>query len=278
MKLRGSRLAVHAVALVGVLASPACKDDAKTDDSGAAQPDAPAPAPSSEDAFLAELAPLPDNAEAIELHYEIRGPALRGEMVVTVAAGGKRREQWELRAETGETELRTAGLTVINPEHRWVGTDGAGGELHQNHLAGLARAYLALEPDARAKVAESIRAWHRMLAEQRERDGGERDELLGVSCLRTRIAGQNVCMWEETGLLLRYEGSAFTIEATEIDRSPTLEPGAFVLPPEARTLEPKPGETPNYAGILDEIAEGSYGSVSLLVLGGDAVPALRVPQ
>jgi hypothetical protein len=245
---------------------------------------APTPLPRSEAEFLAELAPLPDGLSALRVQYEITqitGSALTGEMTITLAAGGNRRERWELRAGTGAepdtTGLGTTGLRIVTPDLVWSANEGAPGELTQNHLGALARAYLQLPEDVRAPVVESIRAWHRMLAEQRARDDSATAEVLGVTCLQTRIAAQNVCMWEETGLLLRYEGSAFRIEATQIDRAPKLEVDVFTLPPEAKAAAPVAAATQDYAQILQDIAGGSYGSVSALLFAADALPALRMP-
>ncbi|PRQ01334.1 hypothetical protein [Enhygromyxa salina] len=239
-----------------------------------------APIPATEAEFLAELVPLPEGAEAIEVEYTITGPALTGTMTTQITAGGQRRDQWELVSTLGDTQLRAAGVTIVNARQIWTANEGHPGELSDNHLAELARAYLRLDPPARAPVMESIRAWHQLLAEQRKAaGGGDRTELLGVSCLETRIAAQNVCMWEETGLLLRYEGSAFTIEATKIDRQPKLAPDAFTLPPEAAgATRAEPQRDYDYDEILTEIAAGSYGNVSLLVVGSKSIPSLRLPD
>jgi hypothetical protein len=237
-----------------------------------------APIPASEAEFLAELVPLPDGADAIQVKYAITGPALTGTMTTSITAGGQRRDQWELLSTLGDTQLRAAGVTIVNTTKIWTANEGQPGEVTDNHLAELARAYMRLDPAARAPVVESIRAWHQLLAEQREAAGGARAQLLGVSCLETRVAAQNVCMWEQTGLLLRYEGSAFTIEAVEIDRNPKLAADAFALPPQAAQAErPAQPSQHDYGQILAEIAAGSYGNVSLLVVGSKSIPSLRLP-
>src|SRR5262245_55387780 len=90
------------VLAVGLFA--ACKggDGPAADAAPATQrEDRTAAVPKTEAGFLAELAPLPDGVSAIEVRYritQITGSALSGEMTVVVAAGGNRREQWELRA------------------------------------------------------------------------------------------------------------------------------------------------------------------------------------
>ena len=103
-------------------------------------------------------------------------------------------------------------------------------------------------------------------------------------CLQTRIAAQNICLWEETGLMLRYEGSAFRIEAVNIDRAPKLAPDTFTLPREAgeaveaTNADPAAGAEPNYEQVLRDIAGGSYGGVSALLLAPDALPNLFAPE
>jgi hypothetical protein len=271
-------VAAAGLALLGCKSSEQGGSEAGAAKAEAGEVEAAAPIPTTEAGFLAELVPLPEGAEAIAVEYEITGPALVGEMTTTITAGGKRRDDWELRSTTSDTTLRAAGSTIVNPSRIWTASEGSGGELRQNPLAELAAAYMRLEPEARAGVVESIRAWHRLLAEQRERERGRRAEVLGVSCLQTRIAAQNVCMWEETGLLLRYEGSAFTIEAKKIDRDPKLEAGVFELPPEAAELEVTPVAEQDYDQILQDIAAGSYGSVSALVLGSRGLPSLSLPK
>lgn len=262
--------------------SPASKSDEASTDAG--KPNATAPILATEAEFLAELVPLPDGADAIQVDYTITGPALIGTMTTLITAGGQRRDQWELLSTLGDTQLRAAGVTIVNAAQIWTANEGHPGEVSDNHLAELARAYMRLEPAARAPVASSIRAWHQLLAEQRKTVSGDRAELLGVSCLQTRVAAQNVCMWEQTGLLLRYEGSAFTIEATQINREAKPAADAFTLPPEAANAERAgsgsgSGEPPkyNYDQILAEIAAGSYGNVSLLVVGSKSIPSLRLP-
>ena len=53
---------------------------------------------------------------------------------------------------------------------------------------------------------------------------------------------------------------------------------AFALPAAARSAKPQAGDTPDYQQVLQDIAAGSYGSVSALVLGVDVLPALSVPS
>lgn len=238
---------------------------------------AAAPLPTNEAEFLAELMPLPDGAEAIEISYAVTGPALEGELTILVREGGYKREHWELRTTGGDVGLRSAGLSIVNPEQIWSAPEGQPGELRPNLLGALARAWLALDESQRVAVAQAIRDWHALLARRRAEVPGDRGEVLGVACLRTRVAAQNLCMWEEAGLFLRYEGSAFSIEATQIDRSPKVPTDAFVLPPEARDATRIEAETVDFGVALAEAAKGNFAELVLLVSRTRGLPKLERP-
>lgn len=236
--------------------------------------------PDTVEGFLAELAPLPGAAQAVRIDYRVSGPALSGELHTLLAPGGLRHDRWELRTSAGDSFLTASGTSIISATQLWTGSDGEPGELRPNTLAGLGKAYLARDEDTRAKIIASIRAWHSTLAEQRERAGGEQDEIAQTPCLRTRIAAQNVCMWEEAGVMLAFEGSAFTIEATKVDREATLETDSFALPPlaaRATKVEDDEHSAAAYEPILDELAAGSHAKVALLVYANLGLPKLELP-
>ena len=58
-----------------------------------------------------------------------------------------------------------------------------------------------------------------------------RDTIEGQSCLETRVAGHDLCIWEETGLPLRYQGLTFSVVAREITVDAPVHAGTFALPP-----------------------------------------------
>lgn len=270
---RASSLLVLGLALIG------CKSEQreKPDQTQLAAP-APAPLPQTEAEFLAELMPLPGDAEAIEVRYAVTGPALEGELTILIGEGGYKREQWELRTIGGDATLRSAGTTIINPEQIWSAPEGQPGELRTNLLGALAGAWTKLDEQKRTAVAEAVRDWHALLRERRAEVPGDQGQILGVSCLQTRIAAQNLCMWEQVGLFLRYEGSAFTIEATQIDRAPELPADAFVLPPQARDAARVEPETIDFTAALDQAASGNFAELFLLVSRTQALPKLEQPQ
>jgi hypothetical protein len=237
-----------------------------------------APLPSDEAEFLAELIPLPGGAEAIEISYAVTGPALEGEMTILITEGGNKRERWELRTTGANTQLRSAGLGIVNAEQIWHAPEGQPGELRQNQLAALARTWSALPDAKRAAVVTAIRDWQTMLDGRRAEVPGDQGEILGVPCLQTRIAAQNLCMWEAVGLFLRYEGAAFTIEATQINRAPEVAKDAFELPPEAASATKIEAPTIDFAAALEHAAEGNFAELFLLVSQTRALPKLARPS
>jgi hypothetical protein len=257
-----------------------CKPESpeqKTGTSAAVEPTPePASLPETEAEFLAELMPLPGNAKAISITYAVAGPALEGEMTISIREGGYKREQWELRT-IGNESLRSAGLSISTPEHIWHAAEGQPGELQTNMLAGLARAWAARDELERAAISKAVRDWHALLQARRAEVPGDQGQILGVACLQTRIAAQNLCMWEEVGLFLRYEGSAFTIEATNIDRAPELPAEAFVLPPEARDAARVETKAIDFGAVLDETIHGNFAELLLLVSRVQALPKLAAP-
>lgn len=239
----------------------------------------PAPVPDDVEGFLAELAPLPNGAKAIQIDYEVSGPALSGELHTTLGPGGQRRDRWQLRSTAGDEFLTIAGTSVVNTTQLWIGSDGEPGELRPNVLVELGKAYLARSAEQRAKIIASIRSWHETLAAQRERNSGELDTVAGVACLRTRIAAQNVCMWEQANAMLAYEGAAFSIEATKIDDQVEPEANSFELPPLAiRAEQVEATGTQDFEGILDELAAGSHAKVALLLYANLGMPAMQMPR
>lgn len=239
------------------------------------------PGPSDEAGVLALLAPLPvaDDPESpaatLELRYRISGPDnLAGELVALHKAGGYRSERWTMHGDAG---LELAGRTIATPSVQWTTVGEQAGERRERPLAALANAYLALAPERRAAALANLRAWRAELAKSRVEQPGEGETLEGERCVTMRIAAQDLCLWEETGLLLRYEGAAFSLVVTAIERGPTLPADAFVLP--AIAADAKRLETPKVdaAALIEGLADGK---VAPLVeqLAGVQMPALAGPD
>ncbi|MCA9652745.1 MAG: hypothetical protein H6712_30710 [Myxococcales bacterium] len=190
---------------------------------------ADAPLPADREAILRELAPLP--SASLLVVYEVEGPGgLSGSLEVLARPGGLRRENWTLQVPLGaEGERRLAGSTIQTPEGIWV--EGSPPEsITPSPLGALADAYLELEPESRRAFVERIRALQATLAEAREHDEGPTEQILGVPCHVTRVAAIEMCLWEATGLPLRYEGEGLRLRALNVDANASLGDGAFALP------------------------------------------------
>jgi hypothetical protein len=286
--LTGRLRGVAGLAVVLVLAG--CKPDAPESSQASEGRSGPAaaPLPKTEADFLAELLPLPTESGAIEIRYAVTGPALEGELTMLVREGGYKRETWELRTTGTPTPLRSTGLTVVNPEHIWTkaSVDGPApseaapskqsppGQLRSYSLGALARAWAALDSEQRDAVAKAIRDWHGLLDKRRAEVPGDQTRILDVACLQTRVAAQNLCLWEQAGVFLRYEGSAFTIEAEAIDRDPAIPTDAFTLPPEAKSATPTPAAPVDFGRALEQAAAGDFGELFMLTAQIQALPEM----
>ncbi len=249
-----------------------------------AEPAEPGRAPSNADELLVRLHPLPGGDEAIELRYRISGTYASGSFVIALQEGGYRHERWEIvwAGADPDEPFVSKGTTIVTPSQTWTGLDGQPGERSDNPEAGLAAAWTTLEDrDRKAAVVAAIDEWHAVLAEQRAANPGERATIEGIDCLQTRIAAQNLCMWEEAGVFLRYEGALLTIELEHIDRAPKgIDAARFVLPPRAdgaRKLETRlvdaDGRSLDPELLLSELADGNYA-----VIAGLSAPRLGLEQ
>ncbi|NVB37917.1 hypothetical protein G6O69_08725 [Pseudenhygromyxa sp. WMMC2535] len=269
---------VTALVAAPVLGCKDGKDDAKAEQASTEASEAPLPEDA--EAFLAELSPLPAGATGLEIRYEVRGSLAEGELTIQQAPGGYRREDWTIRwaSEDPGHPVVNEGTTIITPRAVWTAQKGEPGELGERDFGALADAWLALDEAPRRAVVEAIREWHALLTEQRAAHPGERDAVLEVSCLQTRMAAQNLCLWEEAGLFLRYEGAAFEIVATSIEREAKLEPSRFEIPASARAeAETVELEGLKVDAILSALGEGSYEMMTGLLTPRVQLAALEAP-
>ncbi len=237
-----------------------------------------APESLSAEQFLAELAPLP--SPALVVVYRMEGPSgLRGTLEVMARPGGFRRENWTVQVPTGEaagsTLAEVRGTAIQTPARAWTGLEGTAGRVFDAPIAGLGDAYLALPADRRAAVVDRLREWQDGLRRAREEHPGRLDVVAGQPCLQTRIAGQNLCVWEEAGLPLRYSGSEFSLVATHIDLDPGLSPNAFLLPPEAAEAEVCPTDGRfrlEPSATLQLVAEGELAPLAAVLSPGIRLP------
>lgn len=263
----------------------ACKGGAEPTPDGSARP-APtaeplaAPIPRDRGGFLRELAPLPHGAVLVV--YRLTGPGdLRGTLELIVKRGGLRRENWTVQIPVPGREPQSRRGTVIQtPDlvYSQVPTGAQGDEvaetLGRSPVGPLADAYAALDAARQDRVVAALRAWHRDLAGARGEHPGETRTIAGRACLWTRVAAQSLCIWEEAGVPLYYEGGAFTVEAIRIDVNPQLAADAFEVATGDRAPSPVPTELaidPTQA--LTKLEVGKYGAIALALAPGFRPPA-----
>lgn len=230
--------------------------------------------PTTREGFLEALLPVPGGAVVVV--YEVSGPAgLAGSLELIVAAGGKRRENWALTLPLADgTPGRLRGTTIQTPDRVWTEADGAAGRALTLDLGALADAYVNATPEVRSAAFDSLLSWRRDVTIARAEHPGETRQVLGETCLWQRVAAQTLCVWEATGIPLRYEGPAFTVEAVRIDREPELSEDAFELSPEARAAEAAPpaGTRIDPRRNLEQLARGDYTGLALLLQPGFRPP------
>ncbi len=223
--------------------------------------------PTTAEGFLAEVSPLP--ASAVRVVYDVNGPTgLTGSLEVIVGRGGLRRENWSLTVEVDGEPAAFAGSTVQTP--RAIFSEGPQGEsISPVGLGQLADAYVAADSATRARAVASLRRLHASVAVADFESAPQTDELLGITCRRMRLASQDLCMWDATGLPLRYTGDTFALHAVRIELDPELTERAFQI----ATPAPRPDDGFDAKAALQALADGSYG-----VLGPWLHPGLRFPD
>lgn len=223
--------------------------------------------PTGRDAFLRELLPL--DHDTLHATYDVRGPSgIDGRLEVFVKPGGFRREQWSLavRLEPGQAKA-VHGATIRTPEWQW--TDAVSGMPVLTHepIAALADVYASLPASEQTHVVARIREWHHAVQHGRAAHPGERDTVLGRSCLVTHVNRHRVCVWEETGLVLSYRSDAFTVEAREIVVDAPIDPALFEIPPGDR-LPPADAEAEDPRVLLERFAAGDFAVMARVLQPG----------
>ena len=191
--------------------------------------------PETEDDFLRTLMPLPGGD--VRITYCVSGPAgMQGTLVATARAGGYRHESWSVEvplppiAEEPAGLRRVEGSRVGTPDLIWSDAVAGAPVVRRRSLGALAEAFVDLEPGLQSLVMFRVRGWRDDLAEARDRYPGVTDEVQGQTCLVTTVASHRVCVWEETGLPLSYEGDAFHVRATAIESGIRVDERLFEIP------------------------------------------------
>jgi hypothetical protein len=131
----------------------------------------------------------------------------------------------------------------------------------------LADAYLALDDSERLAVIEPLRRLRSTLAQARADEPGSEEQILDVPCHVTRVATTELCLWEATGLPLRYDSAGLRLRALNIDTDVDIGARAFEVP-----FEPAPVPGFDAAGALRRLARGDLGELVPLLH-----PGLRLP-
>lgn len=221
--------------------------------------------PQTRDEFLDVLAPLP--ADGVRVDYEVQGPGgLTGVLQITMQPGGRRLERWvlELPLADGQTR-RIEDSATQTADYIWTG-QGDTLEVDRAPLGALADAYLALPDDERREVVDSLRDFRLRVDDARTHAPGPAREILGIACLSTRLAAQELCVWEQTGLPLDYRGNAFSLRATAIDLSPQVSAKTFAVPTEVQRSAPGPDLDPGES--LRRLARRDYAELGPLLHPG----------
>lgn len=225
------------------------------------------PLPDSAESFLRQLAPLP--FEAVRVHYDVTGPAgMTGDLTVIARPGGLRREDWRLEVPVPEHDpIVIGGSMIATASAQWTDAVQGAPVVHSVPLRALAEAYLELQPELRALVMFRIGQWHDALEKGRSEHPGTRERVLGQPCLQTSVASHRVCVWEQTGLPLTYEGEAFQVRARAIDIDPTIDPSRFTIPPGAKD-PPEAGRPLDAEAGIARLAGGDFAELAVWLQPG----------
>ena len=221
-------------------------------------------------AILRELAPLP--SEALLVVYEVEGPGgVTGSLEVLARPGGLRRENWTIHVPLGEEGSRQLdGFTVQTPEGVWI--EGSDAAPTPSPLGALAEAWLALPESSQRAVVEELRAHRAALAQARAAEAEAPEQILGVPCHVTRVATIEMCLWEATGLPLRYASDGLRLRVIHIEEHANIGEHAFDPPPSAHTKPTTAVAGLDATAALRRAAEGD-----LAELAPWLHPGLRLP-
>lgn len=225
--------------------------------------------PADREAILRELSPL--TTEALAVVYAVEGPAgVVGSLEVLARPGGYRRENWTVQVPLGaEGTRQLMGSTIQTPDGVWI-VGSAPTEFLPSPLGTLADAYLGLAEDERRLVVERLRARRELLDRGRAEDPSVPERILDVPCHVTRVATIELCLWEATGLPLRYDSGGLRLRAIRIDDQAGIGEQAFELP----FTPPKDGvEGFDAVAALRRMAEGNVAEVAPYLH-----PGLRLPS
>ena len=225
----------------------------------------PATVPTTRDDFLRLLSPLP--SEALVIVYSVEGPAgMRGTAELIARHGGYERQNWVV--DVGEARIE--GSNIRTPDMQW--SQGVEGTAIRSPviLGRLADAFEEASSDVKADVVAAVQGFHAALDRGRSARPGPQREVAGETCLVTKVALSELCVWEPAGLPLSYRSDAFVVEATHIDRSPDIGETAFVVPP--GQWRPEDAEAFDARAALQQLARGEVAELTRWLQ-----PSLQLP-
>lgn len=222
--------------------------------------------PDTEQAFLEALAPMA--LQGVGIDYEVTGPAgMHGTLRIVARPGGYRHERWELTLPGVDEGIDVNGSMVVTPEASWTDAVQGAALVHPLPLRALARAYLELPPELQTLVMYQIRQWHDALAQARREHPGSIDRILGRPCLQTEVASHRLCVWEDTGLPLSYDGDSFQVHAVRIEIAPDIDAEAFTIPDSAQPAVDAPPAFDAHDSIT-RLAGGDFAELALWLQPG----------
>jgi len=185
--------------------------------------------PTTPEALCAEFAPLPGGPVAVE--YDVQGPGgMAGTMIVTLAEGGRRAESWSLTMPTDESPVQIRGAAIVTTDLAWTDAAEGSAQTVPLPLGQLAGAFFELDAATQHRIIDHVRTWHHEVGAGRSAHPGNQDAVAGQPCLRSRTAGQSLCVWERTGLPLEYRSEAFSVVATDVRHDVEVDADTFRIP------------------------------------------------
>lgn len=218
--------------------------------------------PGSAEAFLDALIPQP--APLIYVTYALEGAGgMTGNLEVWTAPGGYRKEAWTvtLRAAVeGEeaTSRQASGVTIQTPREVLQRQGTQAPVRYSLPLEALARAWMDLEEPRRRAAYGHVVAWHADRARAASEAEDARQTVAGQVCTARRIAGQTLCISEQSGLLLSYESGAFRIVANRVELRTSGDPALFAA--RGEVMNPGTGGGGTGGGAGDDAGGDESGS------------------
>ena len=192
------------------------------------------PVPEDADAFLRALLPQPH--AQLHVTYAVEGAGgTTGALEVWIAEGGLRKEAWTVRfgqmAPSDAPMLRTvSGVMVQTPTTMYERVGDAPAMQVEVPLRELGEAWMALPVARRRAAFTELARWYADRDRAIAASQTPSRTVAGHTCAVRRVAGQSLCVWEAAGLLLAYQGEAFTIEATQVEIAEAVDPTIFTAP------------------------------------------------